>query len=106
MRSLFSPTVKSQQWEDCIYSLQATIFSQLGTWQNCCCCCSFSNITSFWKKKNKKTGAQDRREGGGGNQGSYQEARGLEGPVENKECIFGYEFSISSIGRAGLIFEI
>ena len=25
----------------------------------------------------------------------------LRGPVENKVCIFGYEFSISSIGRAG-----
>ena len=37
----------------------------------------------------------------GGNQGSYQGARGLEGPVENNVCIFGYEFSISSIGRAG-----
>ena len=25
----------------------------------------------------------------------------LRGPVENRVCIFGYEFSISSIGRAG-----
>ena len=25
----------------------------------------------------------------------------LRGPVENKVCVFGYEFSISSIGRAG-----
>jgi len=42
---------------------------------------------------------QFRREGG--NQGIYQGARGLEGPVENEVCIFGYESSISSIGRAG-----
>ena len=43
---------------------------------------------------------QDRREGGV----TRVVTRGpgaLRGPVENKVCIFGYEFSISSIGRAG-----
>ena len=43
---------------------------------------------------------QDRREGGV----TRVVTRGpgaLRGPAENKVCIFGYEFSISSIGRAG-----
>ena len=42
---------------------------------------------------------QDRREGGGGVTRVVTRVPGaLRGPVE---CIFGYEFSISSIDRAG-----
>ena len=42
-----------------------------------------------------------RREGGGVTRVVTRGPGALRGPVENKVCIFGYEFSISSIGRAG-----
>ena len=44
---------------------------------------------------------QDRREGGGVTRVVTRGPGASRGPVENKVCIFGYEFSISSIGRAG-----